>query len=170
MNHTFRRERAEMCVKLSASSAIGSMRHNVWANETVPWITSQNFNCECCWCLNWIVLCGFTSLQMCLEPKISVLLMGKPSPSVKNMRLLKKRLSPHFRGKHWQTSWRVPESSRHGACFRCKRYGFSNCSWNTRRKRSIVFNERSYARGLSSPLLVCVLQRQLFVHFSVLCS
>jgi hypothetical protein len=105
-------------------------RQNIWAYETVPNNTSPNTE-YCCTCLDWIVLCGFTSLQILLIIEIQYAIPSETcSVSEEHMAAKKGSSSAHCWRNYWQISWHGiwPRGLR--ACTHCKWYR-CNCSWRT---------------------------------------
>jgi hypothetical protein len=89
-------------------------------------VSEQTLSENCRWCLDWIVLCGFTSLQMCLLWKFSMQFLVRLAWSLKGTQLLKKDSSPHCQRNHWQKSGVSKQSTGLRACTHCKCYGHNN--------------------------------------------
>lgn len=92
-----------VCVpkKKSLSRAFESWGKTDGPMKQFPQNTSPKINWEQLLMSGLIVLCGFTSLQMCLLRKSSMPLHVKPASSVKSTRLISNGSSPHWRRNNW---------------------------------------------------------------------
>jgi hypothetical protein len=92
----------------------------------------------------WIVLCWFTSLQICVIRKFSVPFLVKRALLVKSTQLPKKGSLLYCWRNHWQNSWHERKSSGHRARTHCKWYGYCNCSWRTCQTAMLAIRSAAY--------------------------
>jgi hypothetical protein len=119
---------------------------------------------NCCWYMDWIVLCWFISHHMCLLGKFSMPFLLKPASSVKNAWLLKKGSSRHCERNHRKNFWYQWKSSGLRAHDHCKWYGYCNCSWRT--CHTVVHTTCSAA---CMGIILCVFHYVLF-HINCSCT
>jgi hypothetical protein len=124
--------------------------------------------------INKNVLCGFTSLQMCLLWKFSMPFLMKLASSLKGIQLLKD-CSPHCQRNHWQ-KFGVSKNEMD-----LERVAVSNVTGTTtthREPTTLLCMTHVWQLAFDklwcgdSPLYVsvCALPHQLFMHFSILRS